>query len=313
VQRRAFLASGAAALAAPGTGHAQSLTTVHAAVGYTDDSSAVLIGAARGIFRTQGLDVVTDPITSSAAALAGVAGGSYQTASATMTALVLAHAHGAPYKSIAPGHIHSPQIMTEGLLVRKDSAIASVKDLNGKTLAVASLQDINSLSTQSLMEQSGADPTSLRQVEIPFLAQIPALEAGRVDAAVLGEPLLSQAMKTGKFRVLARPYNAINNGKSFLITVNVATADWIASNPDAAARFSRAKRDANRYANTHHDETAEVLAKWMHGDEATLKQSQRLVFAQTTEASAIAPVIALLAKYKLIDRPFDPKELIGIG
>ena len=60
------------------------------------------------------------------------------------------------------------------------------------------------------MEKNGGDPASTKFVEMPF-PETGALNAGRIDAAVLAEPELSASLANGSVRVLGNCYDGIAN------------------------------------------------------------------------------------------------------
>jgi hypothetical protein len=69
-------------------------------------------------------------------------------------------------------------------------------------------------------------------------------------------------------------------------------------------------RDANRYANAHHDETAVILADYAHLDAAVIMKMNRLSNATALDPQMIQPTIDAAAKYKYIDAAFPAKELL---
>ena len=73
---------------------------------------------------------------------------------------------------------------------------------------------------------------------MPPAATPAALDTGRIDAAVLTEPLLSQTLNSGLARVLGKPYDTI--APRFMIAAVVAMTEFINANKDAVQRFSRA-------------------------------------------------------------------------
>lgn len=308
--RRAFAAAAAAAaVAGPRIVRAQTLIPIAEGTTLTDDSSAMLYAAHDGLFRKAGLDVAISAMSSGAAISAAVAGGSLQIGQSSLIGLITAHAKGLPFQLIAPGHIYQTEAPTELLLVRKDSPIQTARDLNGKTVAAVAINDLNSTSIQAWMDANGGDSKTVKQVELPLTTQIAALEAGRVDAAQLGEPTLTNAMRTGNFRVLGKSYDAI--GLRFLVAAYFATAAWASANRDAVQRFARVMRVANAYANAHHDVTAPILADFVKVDVSTVQRSTRVVFADTVLPSDLQPMISIAVKAKMIDRAFDARELIS--
>ena len=55
------------------------------------------------------------------------------------------------------------------------------------------------------MTDCGGDGKSLRAIELQPAEQLAALEAGRIDAAVLKAPFMTVGLQTGKLRLLGQP------------------------------------------------------------------------------------------------------------
>jgi NitT/TauT family transport system substrate-binding protein len=143
-------------------------------------------------------------------------------------------------------------------LRRKDSPIHTGADLNGKTVASPALKDLFSITTFAWVDQNGGDSRTLHEIELPAAATPAALDAGRIDAAVLTEPLLSQTIDAGIARVLGKPYDVI--APRFIIAAVFADANYINANKDAIKRLSRSLLQANAFGNAHAAQTAPCLA-----------------------------------------------------
>ena len=135
------------------------------------------------------------------------------------------------------------------------------------------------------------------------------LDAGRIDAAVLPEPLLSQTVNAGTTRVIGKPYDAI--GLHFLVAGFFAMADFINANRDAVQRFSRSIDQANAFANAHPDQTAQWVADVTKVDAATIMRGNREIFDETLIVPNLQRVIDAAARYKAIDHAFDARDMIS--
>ena len=76
--------------------------------------------------------------------------------------------------------------------VREDARTPA--DLEGKTVAVNTLNNIGPVTINHWMEKHGGDYTKIKYVEVPFPDMGAALEAKRVDAAFTVEPAYSGAL-----------------------------------------------------------------------------------------------------------------------
>jgi NitT/TauT family transport system substrate-binding protein len=307
--RRVFLASAAAAATAPISARAQAL--VHLTIGTTpiDAGIAPVVGVRTGIYKKYGLDVELVTMNSGAAMSAAVAGGSLQVGSSSLMGLITAHARGVPFQIVAPANLYTTDRPGEALIVRSDSSVRTAADLSGKTFASTALGDLLSIGTLLWIDQNGGDSKAVREIELPTASIPAALEAGRIDAAAIAEPRLSNLVRAGSARILAKMYDAI--AKHFLIAAFFIRSDYGDANRDTIVRLARATREINAFANAHPDQTAPWLAELAKVDVATIVSGKREIFAETLALGEIQPVIEAAARYKTIERAFDARELVS--
>ena len=306
LSRRAFLA---ALAAAPAAASAQPLVHLIVATAPIDGGISALVGVRGGFFKNHGLDVDLESFSSGSAQVAALVGGSLNVAASNLLGVITAHLKGVPLQIIAPGGMYNTDQPAEMLVVRDDPTIRTAADLNGRTLASSALGDLDSIAALAWIDQHGGDSRTIRRVELPPSATTAALLAGRIDAAGLQEPRLSEALHTGKIRGLGKMYDAI--ARRFLVSGSVAMADWINANRDTVVRFYRAQLEANAYGNAHHDVTARWLADFAHADLDTILHTPRKVLAESLDLSMMQSVIDAAVKYKAIDRGFDARELVA--
>ena len=309
LSRRSALAGVGAAMCFPNIIRAQ--TPVHLAVGTAPIDSGIppVVGLHAGFFKRYGLDVDVQPLTSGAALAAAVAGGTLQIGASSLMGLITAHAKGIPFLIVAPGSLYLSERPTTLLLVRKDAPFRTAADLNGKTIASPALGDLQSTTTMAWIDQNGGDSKTVKHVELSPAAVPAALEASRVDAATLPEPRVSDVVRAGTARVFAKVYDMI--AKRFLVAAEFAMADYANANRDAIQRYARAERLSNAFANAHPDQTAPWLASFAKVDIDAIQQSKREVFDESLNLANIQVVIDAAARYKIIDRSFDAREMVA--
>lgn len=307
---RILAAAWAAALllSAPAA-RAQTLPIIRIASTPVDDAISAVYAIRSGMFRRAGLEVEFTPMTSGGAVAAAVVGGSLQIGYQNLVSTFAAHLRNVPFVIVAPGSIHLTASPTQALLVRRDSPIRTARDLMGKTIASTTLRDLNTASVFAWLEQNGVDPTTVRTVELPYSAMLPALDESRVDAATMLQPLLGQAVDSGRVRILAQPFDAI--AKRFTVAGWFATGEYVAANQDAVQRFARVMREAAIYANTHRAETAPVAASVSGVDLQTVQRATRSTFAETIDVREFQTLIDAMAKYKVLERGFNAQEVIS--
>ncbi|HEY5348822.1 MAG TPA: ABC transporter substrate-binding protein [Candidatus Lustribacter sp.] len=273
-----------------------------------DGYKAVYYGVKSGIFKKYGLDVQTSLVASGAAAAAALSGGAADIAYTNILTLIQAHTHNVPMVFVAPGNLQLPGKSQTNMLVLADSPIKSGKDLVGKTLGSTSLRDINAAASLAWIDKTGGDSKTLKVVEVPASAGAAFLEEHRADAVTLNEPAVSQALATGKIRILAPPYDAVGAG---MTAGFAAMAPYVAQNRDVMARFAKAMHEASVYTNTHLADTVDLVAAYTNVPPDVVAKSVRFVDAEYLEPRYLQPMIDLCARYNLIDKDFPAAEVIG--
>ena len=184
---------------------------------------------------------------------AAVASGDLQAGCSTILQLVQARGKGLPFSLIASGAIHDGRVAhTVGLAVAASSKVTAPKELNGKTIAVSTLNGLDQLIASVLIDKNGGDSSTLKFVELAPPTMIEALGQGRIDAASMEDPELSAAGKA--IRSLGDGEDAI--AQRFVTTAWFTTTDWLARNPSIAQRFAQAIFEAGAWANANTDKAS---------------------------------------------------------
>ena len=296
--RARFLAS-SAALAAAGFGtlhaaDAQTAVPLRVGSGLIEPHMQAHYAYDMGFFKKHGLDVEVQTMANGSASAAAVAGGDLKIGVTSLLGFAQAFKRGLPFLAIAPGGIHDSRHPASGVMVAPDSKLASPKDLNGKTVAVATANGLDQLLTSVLVDKNGGDSSTLKFVELKPVIMTEAILAGRVDAACMEDPEFTSA-KT-RTRSLGDGEDAI--AKMFVETVWFASRDWLDKNEDTAKRFRDAIYEAGEWAMVNPDRAGVFL-----------QQDLKLTQQRATEQFALRGKIALsdyqvlldaAAKYKMI-------------
>ena len=131
------------------------------------------------------------------------------------------------------------------------------------------------------IDQHGGDSKTIRIVELPASASTAALDEGRVDAATVFEPALTQALQTGKYRILGRQFDSVAGGQRFEQTAFAGVAGWVERSRDAATRFARAMHESILYT-TRTSRTVDLVASYTNVI-PTSSRSVRYVDAEYVE------------------------------
>lgn len=298
---------GTALASAPRRALAQAADVISITVGalISDSAGEVYYADELGMFKRAGLDVQITQLSSGAAIAAGVVSGSLDIGSAGSAVVANAHQRGLPLFLIAPAGIYSSSAPTTMLLAAPASPLHGPKDLAGKTVAVSTLRDLPQVSVMKWIDDAGGDSTKTSFIELKVPEMVPAVLSGRIDAALVAEPFLTQAR--GTVRSIGNCYDAI--AKEFMVIGWMSMQAWLDKNPVAARRFAAVMRDAGAWANTHHAEAAVILAKRMQLSEDVAKSMNHNTYAPALSPALIQPILDATARYHTLPRTFPASEL----
>lgn len=274
-----------------------------------EEVTPILYAQSAGLFRAAGLDVDLQVISSGTAITAAVVGGAIDIGRASLFGVITAHVRGVPLVLVAPNAVAESSRAEGGLLVLAGSPIRTARDMNGKIVSAAALNDILVVSVRSWVDQGGGDSKSLQFVELTGSAVGTALDAGRVDAAAVVNPLLTQMLATGKYRSIGRPTDAVS--PRFLAAAFVSTTDFVQRARATVTAFASAIDKASAYCNDHPQQTAQILADFLKLDLATIQQMARSRYDVTLDPRDIQPEIDAAARYGVIPKRFDAREIIA--
>lgn len=282
-------------------------------VGYipVGDCLQFYVAEDQGYFAAEGLAVTGAPMKGGAVIAPAVEGGELVIGWSNTVSIILAHAKGFDFTFLAPGaegvagsnDVHA-------LLVPADSKIVSVKDLAGKTVAINTLGNINEAAMRALAEKAGIAPDSIRLVEVPFPDMAAALAKGSVQAALVLEPFVTDAVSRGAAKILdPSPHAAF--GSPYLIGGWFAKKAWIEAHPAEAAAFARAVTKASAFIAAKPDKAREILSA---RTKLAPELAARIVlprFPEKLEPTALQGVIDVAARFGLLRAPFPAGDILA--
>jgi aliphatic sulfonates family ABC transporter substrate-binding protein len=155
--------------------------------------------------------------------------------------------------------------ISQGLVVRDVANIKKLSDLKGKRISVAFGSNNHPLLYQYL-ELGGLTEDDVEIVNLGLNDSVSAIIAGRIDAAVLSEPRITQILEAGGNTLLLTTEGI----RSFSGPV-IAHSAFLKSYPEQVVKFLRAFNRAGVYANANPDEAAQIVADITGGGKEALK------------------------------------------
>jgi NitT/TauT family transport system substrate-binding protein len=273
------------------------------------DVAPLYLGINQGFFEEENMTIETQFAEGGAAIVPSVISGDYQIGFSNTTSLIIAATQNVPLQIISQGVLGgaTSDEAWDAVMVAKDSTIRSPQDLEGKTIAVNTLQNIGPVTINTALDKEGVDYSTVKYVEVPFPEMIPALGAGDVDAVFVVEPFVTQGKAEGA-RTILLPY--VQTTPNLTVATYFASRQYIEENSDIVDRFVRAMNKSLEYAQENPDEAREVVLEYTEippeaADAMTLPQWSSDLNLPTIEMMA-----ELAEQYGFIDEQPDIGELI---
>jgi NitT/TauT family transport system substrate-binding protein len=274
-------------------------------------SAFVGFGIQKGIFKKHGLDIDLQAAQGGATAIPSLVNGDVQVAGSNVVSLLIAADKGVPVRAIAGGTNAQDQGKDFGaLLVEKGGDIKQPQDLEGKTIAVNTLQNITEVVVKAALEKQGVDVSTLKMSEVPFPEMTPALKKGDVDAAFSIEPFVTQSVGDGA-EVLN--YSYVETESGLQVGAYAAAAQFAEENGDAIGRFQDAIRETAEYVTAHEDEFRTFLSEQA---KISPKLADKIVLPHWTgevDAESVQHTSDLMQKYGLVKEAVPAEKLTGSG
>src|SRR3977135_2821187 len=201
-----ILARGFAALAVAGlmcaAGQAQELKPVKIGVVNLSTDVAFYIAEKRGYFKAEGLKADFAFFDSGAKMIVPLGTGALDTGGgATSAGFYTAVERGIGLRIVADKGMSVDGYDYKALVVRKDlvdsGAFKSLADLKGKKVAIVAQGAADESVLHQALLKGGLNDADIDRVYIPFSQQLIALQNKGIDAAIAGEPDITQMLRVG--------------------------------------------------------------------------------------------------------------------
>lgn len=276
------------------------------------DVASIYVGKEQGIFEKHGLDLELTLAQGGAAIVPAVQNGQFDFGFSNVTSLVVGRDRGLPMKIVATGPQTTGETDTDfsAVMVAPDSGIDSVKDLEGKRLAVNTLNNIFDVTISEGVEQAGGDPEQVQFVEMAFPDMPAQLEAGNVDAISAVDPFVIAAEDAGNKRIFAPFADAIED---LSVGAYFTTDEMLEKDPELVEKFTAAMKESQEYANENHEAVREALTEYTSISPEVLERIAIPRFPQEHNTASLEEMVSLSEKYGLTSGPVAIDDLVMEG
>jgi NitT/TauT family transport system substrate-binding protein len=276
-------------------------------------SAFLSYGVQKGFFEDEGLKVTVEPGQGGAEAISTLVSGDVQVAGSNVISVLVAASKGIPLKLIGPGSFATRSLERDygAVMVKRGSPIRAVGDLEGKTVAVNTLDNINEVALRNLLAKGGVDDSTVKLLEVPFPDMQAALEEGRVDAITTIEPFLTQTEAAGN-RIVAPLFSSVKKGLQ--VGAFAMTAEQLERDPEAAKSFRAA---VGKTAQAVADDPKAFRDYLAREDAVPPKLAGEIslpLWQERIDRASIDQLAALIERYRITDaKPSVEKVLEGTG
>jgi NitT/TauT family transport system substrate-binding protein len=312
MNRRSFLAKVAVGVAVLPFMRGSSAAQTKGKLGYMKivDNAAMFMATEKGFFKAEGLELETVPMAGGAVIVQGVTSGDLQFGWTNVISLYQARVAGFDFKLIAGGASNvKGKNESHAILVGKNSPVKSAKDLEGKTVAVNTLNNIVHLMARAWVDKNGGASAKVKFVEVPFPQMEATLSAGKVDAISVHEPFVTAAVQKGGVGTLARPWGEVL--PKFLIASWFASEKWISKNQQTAQAFVRAINRGIDAIHADPEGSRAAMVKWAGLKPELAAKIALPVFEKNISEKDVQATIDLTQKYKLITKSINARDVIS--
>ena len=273
------------------------------------DVAPLYLGMDKGFFKDEKLTIEPQLAEGGAAITPAVLSGDFQIGFSNTISLLIAASKKLPVEIVSQGVLagKTEKDAWADLLVLKDGPVKSGKDLEGKTIAVNTLNNICEVTIKASLEKEGVNVDELKFTEVPFPDMNAALEAKRVDGACVVEPFVSQG-KAGKARGIDPFY--VRTAPDLTVATYFTSKQYAQENPEVVDRFVRAMNKSLTYAQQNPDEVRKVLTDYTEIPPEAAQQIKLPIWRDDLNEPTIEQLSALSKKYGLIEEEPDLGELI---
>jgi NitT/TauT family transport system substrate-binding protein len=290
-----------------GGGPAGSVDKIKVGVIPIVDVAPIYIGKAQGFFSQRNIDLTLEQAQGGAAIVPAVVSGQYQFGFSNVVSLMLAQSKNVPIKAVANGNNATADPKKDfGMLVVKDPAITTAKDLVGKTVATNTLKNIVDTSVKEIVKQAGGDPSGVKFVELGFPDMGAALDAGRVQGMFVVEPFLSAALAKGWHTV----GSFADVQPSLCISAYFTSQQEIAKDADLVSRFGAAMKESLTYADAHPDAVRQIVTTYTTIKSDVAAKMTLPKYSADIDRASLDKLSGLMVGDGLLQQPADTAKLL---
>jgi NitT/TauT family transport system substrate-binding protein len=272
------------------------------------DSAALYVAIDQKLFEAEGLEVTPQIVQAAPEAIPMLLNGEIDAMFGNYVSMFQAHDKGAlKMRILAEGSRAAPDSLS--IMALPNSPIKTPKDLEGKRINVNVLRNFQELALTQVLQANNVDPKTIKYVPVTFQNIMASWKGGQIDAAYLGEPMVTAATSQVGARKILDP--ASGPAAEFPISGYISSQDWYDKNPKTAAAFQRAIHNAAKLMENNREVVAKVLPTFTQIDAATATTVTFPYFSSSDNPVRLQRVADWMWEAKWLTKQIDVKTLMS--
>lgn len=278
------------------------------------DVAPIYLGIQQGFFEDEGLTIKPVLASGGAAIVPAVSSGSYQIGFSNNVSLIIGASKGLDLPAIAPGVgiSSSTESSTKGVgycsvMSAPGSKITDAKDLEGKKVAVNTLNNIGDVTIKAALKKKGVDASKVDFVEMPFPDMPAAVKSGNVGAVWVCEPFVTSLL-ADKANPLFNNYGEVD--PNLPVASYFSSRKWVEKNPETVDSFKKALNKSMKYAADNPDAVRKVITEYTKIDPKTAKEIGLPDYPTEFNKEGLTTLIELSDADGLLEKDVTADDLI---
>lgn len=242
-------------------------------------------------------------IQSGAEAIPQVLNGQVQFSASDPLSALLAIAHGTPIEMVVGGNVAASSQATDpsALIVKDDSPIKDLAELDGHTVAVNAINSLGQVGLEAAVDATGGHSSTIKFVEVAFPDMVAAVKNGTVDGAATNEPFVTLGKSQGQ-RIVPR------GGLSTTLAgvpqvLYVTSKSYAQSHPSVVAAFAAAVDAGDQALSKDPSEIRQIGAKSTTLPPPVLAKITLPTFGPPLTVASLEKLEKYMVKYKVLSAP----------
>jgi NitT/TauT family transport system substrate-binding protein len=224
-------------------------------IGYlpSDHDAALFVADAQGLYKNKGINVELVQFNNGGDLMTAMASGDVDVGYVGIAPVLSSVSSGVPVKVIS-----AAQIEGSGLIVTKDSNIATAKDLAGKTVATPGEASIQHVLLSAYLKTNGMSLNDINESAMKVPSINDALKTGNLPAAITFQPYVSLGVADDNITELVDSSEIMPKHPCCVV---VASDDFIKNNENATKDIIAIHKEATTFINKNikDGKTSEVV------------------------------------------------------